>query len=114
MRNLPEIIKASRRFVWVAAAFALSVLVLSPDTALAGGIDNFATPVEKVMETLTGPVGKSVAIIGMCLCGFYFIVNKEDISGGAKALLGVVFGICFIAFAAPIVNSLFSFSGATL
>jgi type IV secretion system protein VirB2 len=55
-----------------------------------------------------------VAIVGMALCGFYFINNKEDIAGGAKALLGVVFGICFIALAAPIVNSIFSFSGAVL
>lgn len=94
----------------VAAAF----LVL-PDTALAsGGISEFTGPVEKVMNTITGPVGKAVAIIGMAVCGFYFITNKEDISGGAKSLLGVVFGICFIAFAAPIINSVFSFTGAVL
>jgi type IV secretion system protein VirB2 len=93
---------------------ALVITLFLPDLALAGGIGEFSGPVDKVMETITGPVGKAVAIIGMALCGFYFITNKEDISGGAKALLGIVFGICFIAFAAPIVNSLFSFSGATI
>ena len=95
-----------------AALFA----VLAAEPALASGIESFATPVEKVMETITGPVGKAVAIIGMALCGFYFIQNKEDISGGAKALLGVVFGICFIAFAAPIVNAVFGggFTGAEI
>lgn len=95
-------------------ALAMVFLAL-PDTALAsGGIGEFTGPVEKVMNTITGPVGKSVAIIGMALCGFYFITNKEDISGGAKALLSIVFGICFIAFSAPIVNSVFSFSGAVI
>jgi type IV secretion system protein VirB2 len=99
----------------VSILFSLTIFCafFVPDVANAsGGISEFAGPVEKVMETITGPVGKAIAIIGMALCGFYFITNKEDISGGAKALLGIVFGICFIAFAAPIVNSVFSFSGA--
>ena len=39
-------------------------------------------------------------------------MNKDDISGGFKLLLGVVFGISFIAFASSIVNSVFTFSGA--
>lgn len=95
--------------------FLLAVFLVFPDQALAsGGIGEFTGPVEKVMNTLTGPVGKAVAIVGMALCGFYFINNKEDIAGGSKALLGVVFGICFIAFASPIVNSVFSFSGAVV
>jgi len=93
----------------------LTIFMVFPDTALAsGGIGEFTGPVEKVMNTITGPVGKAVAIVGMALCGYYFINNKEDIAGGAKSLLGVVFGICFIAFALPIVNSVFSFSGAVV
>ena len=41
-------------------------------------------------------------------------MNKDDISGGFKLLLSVVFGISFIAFAGSMVNSIFSFSGAVL
>lgn len=93
----------------------LAVFMIFPEMAQASdGIGEFTGPVEKVMNTITGPVGKAVAIVGMALCGYYFINNKEDIAGGAKALLGVVFGICFIAFALPIVNSVFSFSGAVI
>jgi type IV secretion system protein VirB2 len=100
---------------WLSSLGVFTFFLLFADQALAsGGIGEFTGPVEAVMNTITGPVGKAVAIIGMALCGFYFITNKEDISGGAKALLGIVFGICFIAFAAPIVNSVFSFSGALL
>lgn len=54
------------------------------------------------------------AIVAMALCGVIFIMNKDDISGGFKLLLSVVFGISFIAFAASIVNSVFSFSGAVI
>ncbi|MDR1083366.1 MAG: TrbC/VirB2 family protein [Deltaproteobacteria bacterium] len=103
------------KIIWSVVPFLAAFFCLTiPELAQAGGIANFATPVEQVMNTVTGPVGKSVAVIGMALCGYYFITNKEDISGGAKALLGIVFGICFIAFAAPIVNSLFSFEGALI
>ena len=101
----------------IAFMFTLALLLCAmlPELALAStGISEFTGPVEKVMNTITGPVGKSVAIIGMALCGYYFITNKDDISGGAKTLLSIVFGICFIAFASPIINSVFSFSGAVV
>ena len=59
--------------------------------------------------------GISLAAFGfLALCGVIFIMNKDDISGGFKLLLSVVFGISFIAFAASIVNSVFSFSGAVI
>ena len=52
--------------------------------------------------------------MAMALCGVIFIMNKDDISGGFKLLLSVIFGISFIAFAGSIVNSVFSFSGAVI
>lgn len=93
---------------------ALCLLAL-PDFAFAsGGITEFSNPLEKVVNTVTGPAGKWIAIVAMALCGVIFIMNKDDLSGGFKLLLGVVFGISFIAFASSIVNSVFTFSGAVL
>lgn len=90
-------------------------LLLSPDIAAAsGGITEFSSPLEKVVNTITGPAGKWISIVAMALCGVIFIMNKDDISGGFKLLLSVVFGISFIAFATSIVNSVFSFSGAVI
>jgi fructose-1-phosphate kinase PfkB-like protein len=63
---------------------------------------------------ITGPAGKWISIVAMALCGVIFIMNKDDISGGFKLLLSVIFGISFIAFAGSIVNSVFSFSGAVI
>lgn len=86
-----------------------------PDIASAsGGITEFSSPLEQVVNTITGPAGKWISIVAMALCGVVFIINKDDISGGFKLLLSVVFGISFIAFAASIVNSVFSFSGAVI
>lgn len=92
---------------------ACMILAACPEPVLAsGGISEFSGPLEKVVGTITGPAGKWISIVAMALCGIIFIMNKDDISGGFKLLLSVVFGISFIAFAGSIVNSVFSFSGA--
>ncbi|MDR1921435.1 MAG: TrbC/VirB2 family protein [Candidatus Adiutrix sp.] len=94
---------------------ALTGLAVLPEIALAsGGIGEFTSPLEKVMNTITGPAGKAISIFAMAVCGVVFIIKKDDLSGGFQLLLGVVFGISFIAFASSIVNSVFSFSGAVL
>ena len=94
---------------------AAACLLAFPDLAAAsGGITEFSSPLEQVVNTITGPAGKWISIVAMALCGVIFIMNKDDISGGFKLLLSVVFGISFIAFAASIVNSVFSFSGAVI
>ena len=67
-----------------------------------------------MVNTITGPAGKWISIVAMGLCGVVYIYNKDDLSGGFKLLLSVVFGICFICFASSIVNSIFSFSGAVV
>lgn len=93
----------------------LAACLCFPDIAAAsGGITEFSSPLERVVNTITGPAGKWISIVAMALCGVIFIMNKDDISGGFKLLLSVVFGISFIAFAASIVNSVFSFSGAII
>ncbi len=99
------------------AFFGLAAVCLLafPDLAAAsGGITEFSSPLEQVVNTITGPAGKWISIVAMALCGVIFIMNKDDISGGFKLLLSVVFGISFITFAASIVNSVFSFSWAVI
>lgn len=89
--------------------------IFCPDLAFAsGGISEFSGPLEKVVGTITGPAGKWISIVAMALCGIIFIMQKDDLTGGFKLLLSVVFGISFIAFAGSIVNSVFSFSGAVM
>lgn len=96
-------------------SLAVCLGLLFPELAAAsGGISEFSGPLEKVVGTITGPAGKWISIVAMALCGIIFIMNKDDISGGFKLLLSVVFGISFIAFASSIVNSVFSFSGAVI
>ncbi|MGL4209840.1 MAG: TrbC/VirB2 family protein [Candidatus Adiutrix sp.] len=105
----------NRNFLSMNLVLGLLIVLLLPESALAsGGIGEFTAPLEKVMNTITGPAGKTISIVAMALCGLVFIMNKDDLSGGFKLLLAVVFGISFIAFAGSIVNSIFNFSGAIL
>ena len=90
----------------------LCCLLLLPEAAHASGITDFSGPLEKVAGTVTGPVGRWVSIIGMGLVGLLLIFQRSEMTEGVKMLCGVVFAICFIAFAANIVNAMFSFSGA--
>ena len=92
---------------------AFACLLLLPELALAsGGITEFSGPLEKVVNTVTGPAGKFISITAFAITGLIFLFNREDISGGFKLLLSVVFGISFIAFAGNVVDMLFPFSGA--
>ena len=98
------------------ASLALTLLIMAlPEAAMAsGGVDDFSGPFEKVVNTITGPWGKFVSIAGMAICGVVFIFNRQDMGEGFKMMLQVVFGICFICFAATIVGSMFSFTGAVI
>ena len=109
--STPENKKSRLAFLGLAA---LCLLAFPELAAASGGITEFSSPLEQVVNTITGPAGKWISIVAMALCGVIFIMNKDDISGGFKLLLSVVFGISFIAFAASIVNSVFSFSGAVI
>ncbi|KHK00256.1 TrbC/VirB2 family protein [Desulfovibrio sp. TomC] len=103
----------SKKDVCVVLAVAV-VLATCSDAMASGGISEFSSPLEKVVQTITGSAGKWISITAMAICGAVYIFNKEDISGGFKLLLSVVFGISFIAFATNIVESVFSFSGAII
>jgi type IV secretion system protein VirB2 len=110
--------KRENRWICILPGITALLFVLPlifPDFALAsGGIAAFSSPLEKVVKTITGPAGRYISIVAMALCGMVFVMNKDDISGGFKLLLSVVFGISFIAFSATIVNSVFNFQGAVI
>ncbi len=118
-KQRPSILRPEMGETMYHKVFFFSALLLflgvCPDPALAsGGITEFSGPLEKVVNTITGPAGRSISIIGMALCGIYMIIHKDDITGGFKYAINTVFAICFVAFAASMINSIFSFSGAVV
>lgn len=92
----------------------LALLLIPEIAAAANSITELESPFEQVVGTITGPVGRWVSIGAMALCGFAYIMKRNELTEGFKMLLGVVFGISFIALASSIVDGIFSFSGALL
>jgi len=94
---------------------ALICLALLPETALAGGISEFAGPIQKLTDTLQGPAGRVICVFMMVICAVgYFFSRGEEIAGIWKTALGVIMLITIVSFGDQIVGGLFSFKGATV
>lgn len=96
----------------LALTLLLACVFLPQEVFASGGITEFSSPLEKVVNTITGPVGKWISIIAFCITGLMLIFQRQEMTEGVKMLCGVVFAISFIAFAGSIVPSMFNFSGA--
>ena len=57
---------------------ALCLLAFPDLAAASGGITEFSSPLERVVNTITGPAGKWISIVAMALCGVIFIMNKNE------------------------------------
>lgn len=78
--------------------FVVTAAVLAPTAALAAGTGMpWETPLQNVLDSLTGPVAKAIAIIAIVLTGLGFAMGETG--GTMRRLCGIVFGIA-IAFAA--------------
>ena len=71
----PEVKKSRFAFLGLVA---LCLLAFPEFAAASGGITEFSSPLEQVVNTITGPAGKWIAIVAMALCGVIFIMNKND------------------------------------
>ena len=82
------------RFAYFLAVTAL----VAPSAAFAAGTGMpWETPLQNVLDSLTGPVAKAIAIIAIVLTGLGFAMGETG--GTMRRLCGIVFGIA-IAFAA--------------
>ncbi|WP_031480010.1 TrbC/VirB2 family protein [Maridesulfovibrio frigidus] len=94
--------------------FFMLVVLLLPEAAFASGLDEFQGPIDKILGTVSGPVGGAISAIAIAICGITFIMKRAELGEGFKIFLSVVVGICFIALANSLVQSMFTFSGAVL
>lgn len=101
----------------VTVAVLAVVTMVSPDLAMAndiGEMSGFKNALDKIINVIAGPIGQAISVGGMAIAGIVFIFNRQDMGEGFKSLLAVVFGICFIAFGASIVNAIFSGNSALI
>ncbi len=95
-----------------AAAF-LTVSVMMPPAAYASGSSMpWEEPLEKILQSIEGPVAKIIAVIIIIVTGLTLAFG--DTSGGFRRLIQIVFGLSIAFAASSFFLSFFSFGGGAL
>lgn len=94
-----------------AATLAVSLLVASSAHA-SGSSMPWEQPLEKILESVEGPVSKIMAVIIIIVTGLTLAFG--DSSGGFRRLIQIVFGLSIAFAASSFFLSFFSFGGGAL
>jgi type IV secretory pathway VirB2 component (pilin) len=93
------------------AASACMLLSVSAANAAGSGMP-WEAPLERVLESVQGPVAKIVAVIIITVTGISLAFG--DTSGGFRKMVQVVFGLSIAFAASSFFLSFFSFGGGAL
>ena len=67
------------------------------------------SPLQKILESLTGPVARVLGVIAIVIAGFGIAFGEAG--SGVRRLFQVIFGLSIVYSAATLVMSLFGVSG---
>jgi type IV secretion system protein VirB2 len=94
-------------------AVTLGLLVLANQAALAAGSNMpWEQPLQRILDSVQGPVAKIVAVIIIIVTGLTLAFG--DTSGGFRRLIQIVFGHSIAFAASSFFLSFFSFGGGAL
>ena len=99
----------------VATKLAIAALLLSltiSSASAAGSGMPWEAPLERILESVQGPVAKIVAVIIITVTGLSLAFG--DTSGGFRKMVQVVFGLSVAFAATSFFLSFFSFGGGAL
>jgi type IV secretion system protein VirB2 len=108
-------ITPSRRLVRHAALATVlnGGLTFTMDAAQAAGSGMpWEAPLQRILESIEGPVAKVIAVIVIIITGLSLAFG--DMGGGIRRLLQVVFGLSIAFAATSFFLSFFSFAGGAL
>jgi type IV secretion system protein VirB2 len=97
--------------VGIGAGVILAWLTISPAHAAGSGMP-WEAPLERILESVQGPVAKIVAVIIITVTGISLAFG--DTSGGFRKMVQVVFGLSIAFTASSFFLSFFSFGGGAL
>lgn len=101
----------ARRAMLAATASVIALTFAAP--AHAGGSSMpWEAPLQKILESIEGPVAKIVAVIIIIVTGLTLAFG--DTSGGSRKLIQIVFGLSIAFAASSFFLSFFSFGGGAL
>ena len=104
------VVRIRRKFALAAAA---SFLAMTSAPALAAGSNMpWEQPLQKILQSVEGPVAKILAVIIIIVTGLTLAFG--DTSGGFRRLIQIVFGLSIAFAASSFFLSFFSFGGGVL
>ncbi|MGU3400479.1 TrbC/VirB2 family protein [Brucellaceae bacterium D45D] len=101
-----------RRHLATTAGFIWCSLILAPAAHASGSSMPWEEPLEKILESVEGPVSKIVAVIIIIVTGLTLAFG--DTGGGFRKLIQIVFGLSIAFAASSFFLSFFSFGGGVL
>jgi type IV secretory pathway VirB2 component (pilin) len=101
------------RRLYVRIITAASMLVASCHVAMAAGSGMpWEAPLQRILESIEGPVAKVVAVVTIILTGLS--LSFGDMGGAFRRMVQVVFGLSIAFAATSFFLSFFSFAGGAL
>ncbi|RUU11679.1 conjugal transfer protein TrbC [Mesorhizobium sp. USDA-HM6] len=95
------------------AGIALAIgLMVAPAAHASGSSMPWEQPLEKILQSIEGPVSKIIAVIIIIVTGLTLAFG--DTSGGFRRLIQIVFGLSIAFAASSFFLSFFSFGGGAL
>jgi type IV secretion system protein TrbC len=109
--------RASRRPLprvrnWVFAGVAAAATLISAQAFAAGSSMPWEEPLQKILESIEGPVAKIIAVVIIIMTGLALAFG--DSTGGTRRLIQIVFGLSIAFAASSFFLSFFSFGGGAL
>jgi type IV secretory pathway VirB2 component (pilin) len=95
----------------IAAAFGIALAAAASAQAAGSGMP-WEEPLQKVLESVQGPVAKIVAVIIIIVTGLTLAFGET--AGGFRRLIQIVFGLSIAFAASSFFLSFFSFGGGAL
>ena len=101
-----------RRHLATTAAFVTVSVMMAPAAYASGSSMPWEQPLEKILQSIEGPVAKIIAVIIIIVTGLTLAFG--DTSGGFRRLIQIVFGLSIAFAASSFFLSFFSFGGGAL
>jgi type IV secretion system protein TrbB len=112
-RMRPLAILHSQSCRWVLVPFAGLLIVALTEPAIAAGSGMpWEAPLQRILESIEGPVAKVVAVIIIIVTGLSLAFG--DMGGGLRRLIQIVFGLSIAFAATSFFLSFFAFAGGAL
>jgi type IV secretory pathway VirB2 component (pilin) len=104
-------LRIRRHLATTAASLTVSIMMASA-THASGSSMPWEQPLEKILQSIEGPVAKIIAVIIIIVTGLTLAFG--DTSGGFRRLIQIVFGLSIAFAASSFFLSFFSFGGGAL